>query len=332
MSSIKSIGTPSKLKEFIKLHGLIETGSSLDITPLTGGFWNAVYRVTTNSQDWIVKCMQASNDGYRLYPNLPRHEVKALQLVSELDIAPKLLAYYSADEHYPEVLIYNFVKGTMLTKQLNATDKKPFLHKAAALFAKQHAVKFDSKEFRHLPQDPKGMIALAENFLTDPDIDLSESKNAERLHTFQLGLKNNPKMVAEKSVAKPVFLHSDAWAGNFVFDAETQKLNLIDWQCPAIGDASFDLWTFAYSGFNFLVGESVYSSEEIDCFIEKYSLLSGDATIQERLAYFGPYYSYQIAAHCCQRIVALAGENPQASLAYQQVLDHHFDVLEQGEL
>ena len=272
--------------------------------------------------------MQPSNDGYRLYPNLPKDEVKALQLLSGLKIAPEFLAYYPAGESYSEVLIYNFAKGQMLTKQLGTEDKKPILTKAAELFAIQHAVTYNSADFRHLPQDPKGMIALAEKFLLEPTINLSESKNVKHLHSFQSLLKNKPKTVTEQ----PAFLHTDAWAGNIVLDRDTGILNLIDWQCPAIGDASFDLWTFAYSGFNYLVGESIYNPNEISYFIDTYSSLTGDTSIQERLDYFAPYYSYQIAAHCCQRIVALALENPEASLAYQHVLDHQFSSLEQATL
>ena len=331
MSSIKSIEKQLKLKELLSDKGLIEAGSSPTITPLSGGFWNAVYRVKTTSFDWIVKCMEEDTDSTRLYPNLPKHEAEALKLLEGLDIAAPFVSFSEAEGDTPAILIYEFVTGKPLIDLLNDLDTKLVLSKAADLLATVHLIDQSNGtvsdvdrnriKFRQLPNEPASMINLAANFLQELPVD----SNIQRLRKHKSVLENRPQLMQVKTA----LLHTDAWSGNCIYNTSTEKLSLIDWQCPAIGDPTFDLWTFVSAGFNLLAGESLFSLEEKQYFVKQYKLASGDNSIHERLTYFAPYYAYQIAAHGCQRIVALAEDNPEASLAYQQVFDFQLAELDQ---
>jgi len=310
----------SQLKKFLNDKGLIEAGSSPTITALSGGLWNDVYRVKTTSQDWIVKSMEEDNSKSRFYPNQPQQEKEALELLASLDIAPELVAFFPAEHNNPAILIYEFASGHMLTKELHLEDRKPMLKLVAELLAKQHSTDIDQSEFRQVPAQPNAMMLLAKNLLSN----VEDDNNTKRLQHFESTLENNLNTIK----AKDVLLHTDAWAGNFIFNKSRNKLTLIDWQCPAIGDPTFDIWTFACSGYNLLEGERLFNDEEKQFFIDCYIELSGDKNFKERFEYFEAYFTYQVAAHSCQRVVALSEENPKASKAFQKIFNLHLSRLE----
>lgn len=56
-------------------------------TPLAGGYWNEVLRLTGDGVDWVVKVF-AEQDGWRLFPILPDDEARALAVLRGARVAP----------------------------------------------------------------------------------------------------------------------------------------------------------------------------------------------------------------------------------------------------
>ena len=122
---------------------------------------------------------------------------------------------------------------------------------------------------------------------------------------------------AEKTISplyKASLIHTDAWIGNFIGDKE--RLVLIDWQCPGLGDPAEDIWTFLYSGYQQLIGLPVYTRAEQQAFLDAYN----NSDVFERLEQLSPYFAYRVAAHAVMRIQDLETTNPEGSSAYKIVL------------
>jgi thiamine kinase len=283
---------------YLVQSGLLPNTTDYELTALTGGFWNDVYRLQGNNsmpgdgRDWVIKHFRAANpDG--LYPILPEAEALALETLAGLDIAPEPVAFLAAGP----LLVYEFFAGDVWRDDGAAVGR---------LLRRQHGVPVPPDSgFRHLPVTAESILEQGDQILAqaDPD-DLSS-----RLRS----LRPSPQPVPP--LERLSLVHTDTWAGNFVQNG--RHLRLIDWQCPGLGDPAEDVWTFLYSGYEMLLGRPRFEERVEAEFWAGY----GDTAVADRLSLLAPFYAYRIAAHCCLRHQQLAGTNPTASVNYRKVFD-----------
>ncbi len=224
---------------------------------LQGGRVNLLWR----AGDLVIK--QYQNSGASpLFPNEPRDEANALAYLAPHGLAPKLVA------HGPDWLVYQFCPGA-------AWRHGP--ERPAAVLAKLHQIPAPQQMFRHAPN---GSAAL-----------LHQAKAIAALCTGPLP----PPPVHPLIASGPVCLiHGDAVAGNFIL--HQRRTTLIDWQCPAIGDAAEDIATFLSPAMQWLYRGAVLTPHEIAVFRSAFP-----AATLKRYDQLAPMYHWRMAAHCLWR-------------------------------
>jgi hypothetical protein len=96
-----------------------------------------------------------------------------------------------------------------------------------------------------------------------------------------------------------------------------RHIRLIDWQCPGLGDAAEDVWTFLYSGYEMLLDRPRFDESVAAEFWQGY----GETAVRDRLHIMAPFYAYRVAAHFCLRQQQLVSTNPSASANYRNVFN-----------
>ena len=228
-----------------------------------------------------------------MFPILPADEARALQMLGGARVAPEFIAFHPADGERPAVLVYTWVDGAQWetgTAQIGA------------LFRRQHAVAADG--FREVPTDAAAILAQG-----DP-----MAEGCEALLALRPAATAGP-------AARRVLLHTDAGTGNFIVGDDGPRL--IDWQCPALGDAAEDLFTFLSPAFQVLYDHEPLTADERAEFLDAY----GDAAVSARLAELEPALTYRMGAYCAMRQRALADADPVASARYARALALSLDAL-----
>jgi hypothetical protein len=214
---------------------VIAPSQDVEVTSLQGGYWNDVVRVQGDGFDWVAKIF-AAQDGWRLFPILPDEEARALLLLRGHGIAPEFVEYHPRVGELPAVLVYEWVDGVEWT-----TDTA----QVAELFRRQHAI--PAEGFREVPTGSVGIIEQGERLLESAD-----SHDAARLRRERPALRVQPS-------PRRALLHTDAGTGNFIVGP--RGIRLIDWQCPALGDAAEDLFTFLSPAFQVLYNHEPLTAE-----------------------------------------------------------------------
>ena len=88
----------------------------------------------------------------------------------------------------------------------------------------------------------------------------------------------------------------------------------IDWQCPGLGDAAEDLWSFLAPAFQIVYDREPWSAAEVGRFRAAY----GDPAVLDRLDAMGPYFSWRFARYCVFRVHQLAGVDAAGSERYRR--------------
>lgn len=294
------IDTQNDILLFLKQKQILPPTGDFEITPLIGGFYNDVFRVRGHGRDWVIKRYRRVNNK-DLYPVLPHAEVEALETLRGLDIAPEPIAFF--DDLPQPLLIYQFFPGQTWQKDVSLI---------AHLLVKLHHVPIPAANgFRRLPMKPSELLDQGNDLLS-----LAHSNPlAARLRA------NRPPVQPISAVERLSIVHTDTWVGNFIQDGS--NIRLIDWQCPGVGDAVGDIWSFIDSGYEILLGRPRFSRQMRDAFLSAY----GDAAVIDRLQIMIPYYAYREAAYCCLQHQQLLKTNPFAALAFKQVFDWLFTTL-----
>ncbi len=265
--------------------------ASATVTPLVGGYWNTVIRVQSEGCDWVVKVFAEDPPG-TLFPILPEAEARALDVLAGTDVAPTPVEFLPQTEEGPAVLVYEWVEGAMWSSGVE---------QVAALFRRQHAVPADG--FRLVPMSADGILEQGEGLLVDATL-----ADAARLRA------RRPTPCAPHDAPR-VLLHTDAGPGNLIVGGA--GLRLIDWQCPALGDAAEDLFTFLSPAFQVLYGLEPLAADDRVAFLDAYN---DDATA-ERLRELWSAFTYRMAAYCAMRRHALAASDAVAADRYARALD-----------
>ena len=282
---------------YLRENRLLPAGDEFELTPLTGGFWNDVYRLRGNGRDWVIKHFRAARPGAAnpdgLYPILPQAEALALQTLRGRQIAPEPVAFLPDGP----LLVYEYFAGHVWQKDFVGIGR---------LLRRLHdvPVPLDSG-FRHLPLTPAGILQQGDRIL--------EQAEADALVQQLQAVRPTPQPCPPPS--RLALVHTDAWVGNFIQNG--REIRLIDWQCPGLGDAAEDAWTFLESGYEMLLGRPRFAEQVRAEFWRGYEATA----VHHHLQFMAPYYTYRVAAHCCLRQQQLVHTNPIASNNYQKVFD-----------
>ncbi|WP_407493722.1 phosphotransferase family protein [Pseudooceanicola sp. MF1-13] len=184
--------------------------------PLHGGRTNRLWQVECSAGAFAVKLYHQAA-ATPLFPNDPAAEFSVLKSLQGSTLAPEPLALIRGD--FGTALIYTFVAGfgwsgsAKLAGLLHAVHQQP-----------------TPAGLRMLPSGSDALLAQAKAILGQCKGDVNDV--FESLETLGSGSK-------VPSVEAPGLIHTDPVATNII---ETDSgLTLIDWQCPAIGDACEDL-------------------------------------------------------------------------------------------
>ena len=293
-------GDNPRIDALALLHDLgdLPRGADAEVLPLVGGYWNDVSRVRGDGVDWVVKAF-ATQDGWRLFPILPDDEARALMVLRGRDVAPTFVAYHPRVGERPAVLVYEWVEGAMWTEGTAPVGD---------LMRRQHAVPADG--FREVPTGSDGILEQGDRLLAG-----AEPGDAAALRARRPTVRVQPS-------PRRVLLHTDAGTGNVIVGADGPRL--IDWQCPALGDAAEDLFTFLAPAFQVVFGHEPLAPAERAAFLEAY----GDPAAEARLAALEPALTYRFAAYCAMRRADLADADPASAARYARALDLSLDALE----
>ncbi len=270
----------------VREMGLLGAGAEATATLLTGGYWNAVSRVTGAGVDWVVKVF-AEQDGWRLFPILADDEARALEVLRGQRVAPDPVGYRPRVGDRPAVLVYAWVDGGEWQAGAGPVGE---------MLRRQHAV--PASGFREVPTGSEGILAEGERLLAGV-----EPADAVALRALR------PARLVQPA-ARRVLIHTDAGTGNVIVGPDGPRL--IDWQCPALGDPAEDLFCFLSPAFQVLYRHEPLDERERRACLDAY----GDRSVLARLAALEPAYSYRMGAYCAMRRVELARSDPAGSARY----------------
>ena len=103
-------------------------------------------------------------------------------------------------------------------------------------------------------------------------------------------------------------IHGDPVPGNIV--VQQNRMVLIDWQCPKLGDPAEDLALFLSPAMQVLYGRHPLSADEVQSFIAAYP----KRDVVERLVALQPWYHWRMASYCLWRGDRKAAELELAAL------------------
>ena len=285
-------GDTPRIDALALLHacGALPPGADAEVLALPSGYWNDVVRVRGDGFDWVCKAF-AEQDGWRLFPILPDEEARALVVLGGRRVAPEFVSYHPRAGGRPAVLVYEWVEGAMWTEGTAAVGE---------LLRRQHAV--PATGFREVPTGSDGILEQGDRLLGGAAPDDAAALGALR-----------PSVRVQPSPRR-VLLHTDAGTGNVIVGPDGPRL--IDWQCPALGDAAEDLFTFLAPAFQVVFDHEPLTAAERAACLEAY----GDPAVEARLAALEPALTYRFAAYCAMRRADLAEADPVSAARYARAV------------
>lgn len=279
--------------------------ASIVCKPLAGGYLNQVFRLVGPFGDWVVKRFKLSSE-LTLFPNLARAEMRALSILGPLGISPRLIDFIDDPDH-GLILIYAFHDGATWPGPSVGTAETPSLAAVAALLKRQHQLTVDG--FRDVPVTPADILEQGDQFL-------AQMERPQELRRLRPTPVNCPVLLRRS------LLHTDVGPGNLILGP--QGLRLIDWQCPALGDAAEDLCAFLSPAFQILYGRQPLAAAQRAAFLFAYD----DRRTAERLHLLEPFYHWRMATYCGMRQQQYAAGRPEAAAAYAKAVAALIQVLE----
>ncbi|MFN6977053.1 MAG: aminoglycoside phosphotransferase family protein [Gemmobacter sp.] len=264
------------------------------VRALAGGYWNAVFRADAAAGALVVKAYVRVMPG-TLFPNLPAAEAAALVRLRGLGVAPDPVGFWPGDG----VLVYRYVPGSPWDGDVAGV---------AALLRRKAAV--DPAGFRAVPVTAGGMLAMGARLLAD----CAPGDAAARL------VQLRPEARAAPAPDRLSLIHTDIGAGNLI--GRGDGLRLIDWQCPAAGDAAEDAASFLSPAFQILNHRPPLAAAERADFLAALD----DPALARRLAALEPAHAWRMAAYCLRR--AQTAHEPAVRARYTAALAAEFDRLE----
>lgn len=252
---------------------------------LIGGRTNASWRVDgSEGQSAVLKLYRDKADN-PLFPNDATAEATLLRYLAGKSIAPDWIASFQSSG--ADCNLYHALPGEPWSGGVE---------EVAELITRVH-----------MNKPPKGLRLTAngsaELMQQAKDI-LARTKQTLQAPKFDQNVAPNPVKV---------LLHCDIVPGNLI--RSEHGLRLIDWQCPAVGDATEDLAVFLSPAMQLLYRGAPLSDEESTAFLKHF-----DETQQARYAALAPLYHYRMAAYCLWQI-------ERENLAYKEALVAELNAL-----
>ncbi len=261
---------PVKLREST-LRAQLSAADLIDATApwhrFSGGRTNSIWRIGDCDAAVVCKLFSAAADS-PLFPNEPAAEARALSALAGTGLAPHLIGLHTTT--LGPCLLYHHVAG----RAFNGDPAR-----VAEILTRLHHRTAPGG----LRRIEAGADALRRQGLRILDDCTSSDADA---------LRSACPRIADGSMGKPVFLHGDLVPANIICNAG--GLTLIDWQCPAIGDASEDLATFLSPAMQSLYGGRRLDEAERSRFLANY----GNAEAVQTYRVLEPLYRWRMATHC----------------------------------
>lgn len=109
------------------------------------------------------------------------------------------------------------------------------------------------------------------------------------------GLPAQPQVPEVAALARPRLVHGDAVPGNMIVAG--QRLTMIDWQCPGLGDPVDDIALFLSPAMQLLYRGAALTEAEAEAFLAAYA----DRAVVQRYLMLRPLLHWRIVAHCAWR-------------------------------
>lgn len=264
--------TGAEVEALLQTKGL--WAGPVSVRPLKGGYLNEVLHVTSGPAQMVLKRF-AREDRGTLFPNIPGDEARALSLLGPLGVSPELLAFW------PEasLMVYAYVDGQPWTE--NPGD-------VARLLLRKEAA--DPSGFRKVPSDPAGILAEGEVLFA---------------RCSAPPLQPRPRAVECPAPSRLSLIHTDLGPGNLI--GHGAGLRIIDWQCPATGDLTEDIYSFLSPAFQILSDHAPLTEPEVAAFWT--ALARPD--LKARHTILRPFFAWRMAAYCRWR----AETRPEADIS-----------------
>lgn len=276
------------------LLGVDETGH-VKISSLPQGVWNFNYLVEISSKKFVFKLYPPGGSSVEgMTGNSGQVEFLALKLVAGLGIAPRPVLYADASRsfNYP-ILIYEYVEGGDLAFSNRAVAE------IAAIYGKLHSMDIEGIDFlKERSEAPSKLLAEIERsfarYRRRADIDPIYIR---RFGEF-IGKARECTVEGKRLSCPRALIHADPVPSNFVVG---DRIYLIDWQTPMVGDPLFDLWAFMSRAFSMWDLDAPPTEAQKETFVSTYQALRNDPTLDERLRVKEPLYLLQYGLHCSTR-------------------------------
>lgn len=287
----------------LERRGMVLAGGEANLTKLTGGGWNDVFRLQATGVDWVVK-LYSSGQQASLFPMMPEAETQALETLRGRKVAPEPVAFLKTENDLQglgrPMLVYVYYPGQQWVSGVEPV---------AELFKQQHATEPGNQ--RPLASEPGAILYQGDQLLTK----LADDAWAIRLKTAR------PIPPLSLPRGRRALVHTDAGAANIIQGED--GLRLIGWRCPGIGDPAEDLYAFLSPAFQILGKSPLLSTDDHGRFLRQY----GDTVTVERLDLLWPAYSYRMLAYCRLRTLELQHRDPKLSERYRKAFEAEFATL-----
>jgi thiamine kinase len=267
------------LKEYLYSKRLISSDTIWKIQ--YGGNTNKVWRLT-GEKDLICKLFLNTQNN-PLFQNNPKAEYQSLLWLDGSGIAPKPYKFL----HSPigDILLYYYIKGPIWNENVIAVSN---LLRCVRNY-----------------KPPEGLRVLSG---LPEDIKKSGFKIIGGLNNYHKSILKGICPDISIVEIEPVLLHTDVVPGNLIFGES--GLQLIDWQCPAIGDPIVDIMMFLSPSMHEIYGAGKLSMRDHEIF-----LMSLSPRLRCRYNKLGVLYHWRLAAYCFWKAEQGALEYENAALA-----------------
>ena len=243
----------------------VEAGATW--SPMRGGRSNHIWRIDSRDRSLVCK-LYFETGGNLIFPNDPTAEALALRALSQSGAAPELVGEHTG--RWGVALFYDYCPGEV---------GRAALGEVAALLARLH----------QWPA-PEGLRALPGGTA------MIESQVRHMLGGLNQALADDLIALRPPGQVEPtdhaVFLHGDLVPANIVSGPEV--ITLIDWQCPAAGDACEDLAVYLSPAMQTLYGGQLLRAGDAMAFLAAYD---NDAVISRYRA-LAPHFHWRMAVYC----------------------------------
>jgi thiamine kinase len=282
--------TAQQLHHELGQVGVVPTG--LPWVAFSGGRTNRIWKI--GSCDGAFVCKLYHRDaGTILFPNDVLAEENALRFLQDRDIAPELISTHQSS--LGPCLVYRHVPGQLWHGEVSVVGEK---------LSELHSLPTPILGFRTLDAGASSILQTGAEILGK--CTSSDAISLAKMAPPAIDLSDTPA----------VFLHGDLVPGNIVINGT--DVRFIDWQCPAIGDATEDIAIFLSPAMQVLYGHRALTGDETDEFFAAYS----DAGVQDRYYKLKPFYHWRMATHCLWKA-------EQGQHDYWQALQLEIAALEQ---